>query len=107
MSAQVFDVDEPIVTNQNPIPPTSRSRLTQEEFEALQSQINYEQIILDHIKVKKDMFVAHKANVCRDYDFDLNSPIGEGSFGTVYKGLEYDTQKVHALKRIKKYNITD
>ena len=108
MAIKQFDVDGPIITsNTNLAHQSGKTMLTTEEFEALQAEIDFEQMVRDSIRIKKDMFVSHKVNIFRDYDFDIDSPIGEGAFGKVYRATEFDTGKVCAVKRILKSNITN
>ena len=107
MAIKQFDVDGPIITSDTKLASSKKSMLTTEEFEALQAEIDFEQMVRDSIRIKKDMFVSHKVNIFRDYDFDIDSPIGEGAFGKVYRATEFDTGKVCAVKRILKSNITN
>ena len=50
--------------------------------------------------IKKDYFVSHKdGSIFKDYDIDEKA-IGEGGFGTVFKGYERETRELRAIKKI-------
>lgn len=50
--------------------------------------------------IKKDYFVSHKdGSIFKDYIIDEKA-IGEGGFGTVFKGHERETNELRAIKKI-------
>jgi len=55
---------------------------------------------------KTTLFLINKTDIFLDYDFE-EKPIGEGSFGVVYKVSEKSTNIVRAVKQIFNENITN
>lgn len=81
-------------------------QLDKEEFEKNKANFDFKQIVSTFI-LKKDYFISHKTtDIFLDYDID-DKPIGEGSFGVVYKGVEKNTNIVRAIKQIFNENITN
>jgi predicted unusual protein kinase regulating ubiquinone biosynthesis (AarF/ABC1/UbiB family) len=57
--------------------------------------------------LKKKYFISHKTEDIYDY-FNIDpEPIGQGSFGIVYKGTEKETKQVRAIKQIGVAHIKD
>ena len=50
--------------------------------------------------LNKDYFVLHRdGDIFKDYNVDA-APIGEGGFGTVFRGFEKETSSLRAIKKI-------
>lgn len=76
------------------------------EFEKNKAAFDFKQIVSAFI-LKKDYFITHKTtDIFLDYDID-DKPIGEGSFGVVYKAREKSTNIIRAVKQIFNENITN
>lgn len=76
------------------------------EFERNKANFDFKKLISSFI-LKKDYFISHKTtDIFLDYDID-DKPIGEGSFGVVYKAVEKSTNIVRAVKQIFNENITN
>ena len=55
---------------------------------------------LNSFIIKKDYFVMHRqGDIFNDYEIETN-PVGEGGFGTVYKGYERESGELRAIKKI-------
>lgn len=81
-------------------------QINKEDFENKKANFDLKKVVSNFI-LKKDYFISHKtSDIFLDYDFD-DKPIGEGSFGTVYKAKEKSTNIVRAIKQIINENITN
>ena len=80
--------------------------ISKEDYEKNKATFDLKKLISDFI-LKKDYFITHKTtDIFLDYDID-DKPIGEGSFGVVYKAKEKSTKLVRAIKQIFNENITN
>lgn len=80
--------------------------IDKEEYEKNKSKFDLKKLISTFI-LKKDYFISHKTtDIFLDYDIN-EKPIGEGSFGVVYKAMEKSTGLVRAIKQIFNENITN
>lgn len=77
-----------------------------EEFERRKANFNLKDAMSKFI-LKKEYFICHKkTDIFLDYEFE-EKPIGEGSFGVVYKVKEKSTNIVRAVKQIFNENIAN
>lgn len=80
--------------------------ISKEDYEKNKAKFDLKKLISEFI-LKKDYFITHKTtDIFLDYDID-DKPIGEGSFGVVYKAREKSTKLVRAIKQILNENITN
>jgi calcium-dependent protein kinase len=81
-------------------------QIDKDEFEKNKANFDFKKLLSSFI-LKKDYFISHKTtDIFLDYDID-DKPIGEGSFGVVYKAVEKSTNIVRAVKQIFNENITN
>ncbi|CAI2385020.1 unnamed protein product [Moneuplotes crassus] len=56
--------------------------------------------------IKKQYFISYKKeDIHKDFEFD-SEPLGEGTYGIVYKAVDRLTQEVRAIKKIDVSNLT-
>ena len=80
--------------------------IDRKQFEEYKSKFDIKSIISNFI-LKKEYFISHKTSNIRD-EYDIESkPIGQGSFGTVFKATEKKTGIVRAIKQVMQENIVN
>lgn len=73
--------------------------IDRKQYEENKSRFDIKKLISNFI-LKKEYFISHKTtNILDDYDLDA-TPIGKGSFGTVFKAHEKNTGIVRAIKQV-------
>ena len=77
-----------------------------EKFEEYKLKFDIKKLMSNFI-LKKEYFISHKtSNIHEEYDIE-KKPIGQGSFGTVYRAREKDTGIARAIKQVMHQNIVN
>ena len=73
--------------------------IDRKQYEENKSKFDIKNLISNFI-LKKEYFISHKtSNIHDEYDIE-KKPIGQGSFGTVFKAREKNTGIVRAIKQV-------
>ena len=62
---------------------TTWKKISKEEFEA--KKAGFQKVLKEQILIRKEMFILEwDGDIFKDYEFDVEKPVGEGGFGRVY-----------------------
>lgn len=67
-----------------------------ERFDKCKENFDLSKIISD-FTIKREMFIKCKEGDINNY-YDFSTPLGEGAYGIVYKGIDKETGELRAIK---------